>query len=68
MLLKKDRAITVGQEGSQERFGGYFERLYNVPPPAERLVGGNPLAVVVPDLPIKEDPPYCQKVKVCFLN
>ena len=51
------------KEGCRERLVEYFEELYNVPPPAERLAGGVQHAVAAPDPPIREDPPSYQEVE-----
>ena len=47
-LHKEDRTVVMGHEGCRERLAEYFEELYNVPPPAERLAGGVQHAVVAP--------------------
>ena len=62
-LLKTDGEVVVGHEGCRERLAEYFEGLYNVPPPAERLAEGGPRTMVAPDPPIREDPPSYQEVK-----
>ena len=62
-LLKEDGTVVMGHEGCRERLAEYFEELYNVPPPAERLAGGVQRAVVAPVPPIREDPPSCQEVE-----
>ena len=61
--LKEDGTVVKGHEGCWERIAEYFEVLYNVPPPAERLTGGVRRAVVAPVQSIREDPSSCQQVK-----
>ena len=39
-LFKEDGTVVMGHEGCRECLAEYFEELYNVPPPAERLAGG----------------------------
>ena len=53
-LLRDDGTVVMGHEGCRERLAEYFEELYNVPPPAERLAAGVQHAVVAPDPPIIE--------------
>ena len=62
-LLRDDGTVVMGHEGCRERLAEYFEELYNVPPPAERLAGGVQHAVAAPDPPIREDPPSYQEVE-----
>ena len=42
MSLKVDGSIGMAHWGCRERLVEYFEELYNVPPPAERLAGWGP--------------------------
>ena len=46
-LLKVDGTVDMGHEGSRGRLVEYFEELYDVPLPAERLAGGAPRAAVI---------------------
>ena len=50
-FLKVDVTVVKGHEGCREQLAEYFEELYNVPPPTERLAGGVQRAVVAPVTP-----------------
>ena len=55
-LLRDDGTVVMGHEGCRKRLAEYFEELYNVPPPAERLDGGVQHAEVAPAPPMMEHP------------
>ena len=61
-LLRVDGTVLMGHEGCRERLAEYFEELYNVPAPADRLAGGTSHAVA-PDSAVKEDPSSYQEVE-----